>query len=203
MSTIALAPAYAPAGDLCGGWVHTFGVYYPKRNVVEHRNSPWSQAVLQAKRKHERIIQRFAEIVAAHLRDMLRRECDYIVTPVPAEPRDDRHLFHAPERSVTELLADGIQVVLGGRLQIRTEDLLIQVRPKAMPQHHCTSIEGRAANVRGIYSVREGIAFTGSAIILVDDVITSGATMNECARVLRGRGADEVMGVALARTVHL
>jgi hypoxanthine-guanine phosphoribosyltransferase len=41
----------------------------------------------------------------------------------------------------------------------------------------------------------------GRHVILVDDVLTSGATMRECARVLREAGARSVTGIALARTV--
>jgi predicted amidophosphoribosyltransferase len=203
MNTLALAPEFETSGDVSGGWVHAFGAYYPRRNAAEHRNSPWSQAVILAKRRHERIIERFGKLIAAHLATQLRDGCDYIVTPVPTGPQAGHRLFRDGERGVTELLADRIQSVLSGRLRIRTEDLLVQVRSKPMRQHDCASLAGRAANVQGVYSLRGGITFTGRSIILVDDVITSGATMNECARVLRAGGAQEVMGVALARTVRL
>jgi predicted amidophosphoribosyltransferase len=61
----------------------------------------------------------------------------------------------------------------------------------------------RVANVRDLYALRAGAVLTGDGVILVDDVITSGATMAACAQVLRQAGAREVMGVALARTVRL
>ena len=40
----------------------------------------------------------------------------------------------------------------------------------------------------------------GKIVILVDDVLTSGATMRECAEVLKSAGAKSVMGIALAKT---
>ncbi len=45
-------------------------------------------------------------------------------------------------------------------------------------------------------------AIAGKHIVLVDDVLTTGATIRECARVLLDAGARNVMGVVLARTVH-
>jgi predicted amidophosphoribosyltransferase len=54
-----------------------------------------------------------------------------------------------------------------------------------------------------LYALRNGVVLGNESVILVDDVITSGATMAECARVLKSAGAKDVIGVALARTVKL
>jgi ComF family protein len=59
-------------------------------------------------------------------------------------------------------------------------------------------LEDRRANVRGAFAY-EGSELTGLRVALVDDVITTGATANECARVLRDFGAREVWVVAFAR----
>jgi ComF family protein len=56
----------------------------------------------------------------------------------------------------------------------------------------------RRSNVAGAFAY-EGPSLTGLAIALVDDVITTGATGNECARVLRDHGAKSVVIVAFAR----
>ena len=71
MSNHALAMELRPSESVLDGWVHSFGVYYPRRNAVEHQNSPWSKAVILAKRKHEDIIGRFGEIIANHLSSLL------------------------------------------------------------------------------------------------------------------------------------
>ena len=56
----------------------------------------------------------------------------------------------------------------------------------------------RRANVLGAYRVREGVDLTGLRVILVDDVVTSGATLSECAACLRMAGAKEVTALTLA-----
>lgn len=66
------------------------------------------------------------------------------------------------------------------------------------PQSGITAPEERRANVLGVY---EAIApnVWGRRILLIDDVFTTGATMAECARVLRESGAAEVVCLTLGR----
>jgi ComF family protein len=56
----------------------------------------------------------------------------------------------------------------------------------------------RARNVRGVFAVRPGHPFTGKTICLIDDVKTSGATLNECAQTLKEAGAARVYALVLA-----
>ena len=56
----------------------------------------------------------------------------------------------------------------------------------------------RAKNVAGAFAVRRGHEFTGRNICLVDDIKTSGATLNECAKTLKEAGASKVFAVVLA-----
>ena len=59
----------------------------------------------------------------------------------------------------------------------------------------------RRRNVRGAFVVREPAAVTGRHVIVVDDVLTTGATVGECARCLTRAGAAVVGVVTVARTV--
>jgi ComF family protein len=60
-------------------------------------------------------------------------------------------------------------------------------------------IAERAANVRGAFAVRDPARFAGRSVLLVDDVLTTGATACEAARMVREAGASRVCIVALAR----
>ena len=57
------------------------------------------------------------------------------------------------------------------------------------------SRQGRLANVRGAFAMRRGISVSGRRILLVDDVLTTGATASEAASVLRAAGAEVYAGV--------
>ena len=59
----------------------------------------------------------------------------------------------------------------------------------------------REKEVRGAFVIAEKKKLEGKAILLVDDVYTTGATANECSRVLRAAGAESVDILTLARTV--
>jgi predicted amidophosphoribosyltransferase len=61
-----------------------------------------------------------------------------------------------------------------------------------------TSPAARARNVAGAFAVHDRHHFTGRKICLVDDIKTSGATLNECASVLKRAGADKVFALVLA-----
>ena len=56
----------------------------------------------------------------------------------------------------------------------------------------------RARNVAGAFAVRNGHPFVGRKSCLVDDIKTSGATLNECAYILKQAGASKVFALVLA-----
>lgn len=58
----------------------------------------------------------------------------------------------------------------------------------------------RRENVKGVYRAAEAEAVRGRRVLLIDDICTTGATLRECARVLREAGAAEVVCACAART---
>lgn len=76
------------------------------------------------------------------------------------------------------------------------EDLLLKPLD-TKPQRSCNA-EQRWNNISGVFHARRGPALSGKTILLVDDVTTTGATFNECARELLAAGAAAVYCVAIA-----
>ena len=60
------------------------------------------------------------------------------------------------------------------------------------PQSRMKGAEARRANVLGVYRIFDGADVKGKRVLLLDDILTTGATAGECARVLLSAGAKEV-----------
>ena len=75
-------------------------------------------------------------------------------------------------------------------------DLVRIRRTKSQPA--MASAAARARNVAGAFAVRRGHNFAGRRICLVDDIKTTGATLNECAKTLTQAGAVKVFALVLA-----
>ena len=83
-------------------------------------------------------------------------------------------------------------------LRIGTEPVrtLVKCRDSA-PQSRQTDAAGRRANLLGAYELAS-VDVTGKSIVLIDDVLTTGSTVSECARVLKTYGAEKVYVVTIA-----
>lgn len=77
---------------------------------------------------------------------------------------------------------------------------LLEKTGKNRPQSSLTHGRERFANVAGVYTVPQPAAAAGQRILLIDDILTTGATLNEAARTLRQAGAGQVVAAALCRT---
>ncbi len=109
--------------------------------------------------------------------------------PVPLHPSRMR------ERGFnqSELLARDLSVSLNAPIQPKA---LARKRP-TQQQAHLTASE-RKVNVRGAFTADPGFV-QGARVIVVDDVLTTGATLCECADALLHAGAQNVIALTLAR----
>lgn len=76
------------------------------------------------------------------------------------------------------------------------------LRRRRTPSQGHRNLAGRADNVRGAFALRRGRGVGGKRLVLIDDVFTSGATVAECAKVLRRAGAARIDVLTLARVVR-
>ncbi len=113
-----------------------------------------------------------------------------VIVPVPLYPRKKREReFNQSEYLSTSLGKHFDRPVLAGQLH-RVKDTITQTALDA---------EQRDRNLRKAFAVRRAGVFTGKRLVLVDDVFTTGATLNSCAKVLRRAGAYSVIALAVAR----
>ena len=134
--------------------------------------------------------------VAARLAELAARQPEEfaadVVVPVPL------HISRLRERGYNQ--AELIARPLAKRLHLPFRSyLLVRTRPR--PDKLKLSSKERWSTVRGAYALREGNRVDNLRVLLVDDVFTSGATLDACARALRDAGAASVLGLTVARVV--
>jgi ComF family protein len=106
-----------------------------------------------------------------------------LIAPVPLHPLKQREReFNQAERLALRLGA-AAQIPVNARLLRRVELTRTQTQ---------LSREQRAANVRHAFAMRRECRLAGERVVLVDDVLTTGATTSACAKVLRAAGAGAV-----------
>ena len=130
----------------------------------------------------------YGRAVAMAVEKELPEDID-LVTYVPVSPK--RKLERGYDQ--VELLAEAVS----RELEIPMVPLLKKIRDNP-PQSGIEKAEARRANVLGAYEVKNSDRIRGSRILLLDDIITSGSTVSECARVLQGAQAKEIYCAAVA-----
>jgi ComF family protein len=134
-----------------------------------------------------------AKHLAALMIDALPGECDAdLILPVPLHPARLR----AREFNQSLLLADRL-----GRHLSRPVSATHLIRVLATDPQTTLTRQERLRNLRQAFDVRNPGALAGRHILLVDDVFTTGATLNECAKTVLKAGALSVRALTLARTI--
>ena len=161
--------------------------------------SPYSPSSLMArliKSLKYRSTESLAEILGKLLADYFP-VCEFeefLMQPVPLHSRRERERGYNQAR----LLAQA----LGRRHGFGLEETIIRFR-NTSPQAKQPSREARLSNLKNAFSLRLQSSSTPSLLnkkfILVDDVCSTGTTLNEVAKILKAAGAQTVWGVVLAR----
>jgi ComF family protein len=138
--------------------------------------------------------------LAAPLGDLVREAVEGLLpaglpdllVPVPLHPRRER------ERGFNQASLLAHWLGRPWRRPVR-EDVL--VRSVATSSQTELDAPARRANVRNAFRVRRAEPIAGRHVVLVDDILTTGATLSECARCLRAGGAATVGVLTVARVV--
>ena len=115
-----------------------------------------------------------------------------VVVSVPLHRQRER------ERGYNQ--ADLIARPLARRLGLPYRPVLL-MRTKPRPDKHILSLSERWESVRGAFATRQGSQIDNLRVLLVDDVMTTGATLDACAKAVRRAGAKSVIGLTVARAV--
>jgi competence protein ComFC len=130
----------------------------------------------------------FAEQLAEVARNEKGRMRADVIVPL--------HRQRAQERGFNQVDIFGRPLARRLRLPYR---LVLLVRSRPRPEKHLLRYDERWEAVRGAFAIREGGRVDNLRILLLDDVMTTGATLDACARAQRGAGAKSVLGLTIAR----
>lgn len=128
--------------------------------------------------------------LTSHVASMADLSSPELIVPVPLHPR------RLKERGFNQALVLA-QILFSEDKKLIYPDLMTRNR-WTEPQVGLSG-QDRRQNLSGAFSVRDKGKIVGRRILLIDDVLTTGTTLNECAKVLKSCGAIQVEALTLAR----
>ncbi len=141
--------------------------------------------------RNEQVAQIFTNLICKRYGDELRSLAVDAVVPVPMTLVNRLKQKTNPQGAMAAGISRELNIPLFRRLLQRSRHLA--------PQRGLSAV-GRFRNVRGGYRLRKGYIIDAPHILLVDDVMTTGATCSEVARILKHNGVARVTVVVVART---
>lgn len=181
-------PAEAPAQSLCGRCRNS-PPHFDHCLAPLHYTPPTSRLISNLKFNGQLHIRRGLSHLMGDFIDYHQERRPTVIIPVPLHPK---RLANRGYNQALELAR-----LLGERFLIPLDSHSCSRNRETPPQTDLERRE-RQRNLRGAFSVIEG--FSAEHVALVDDVVTTGSTLSELARVLKQNGVKRVDAWAVART---
>ena len=143
-------------------------------------------------RNYEAVVDPLAEILIRAFPDTGLARSVHVLVPIPI------HYSRLLDRGFNQ--SEELARKLAARIGLPVESKVLRKSRKTAHQVDLP-LDERALNIRGSFSVRRAERIRGKRVLLIDDVFTTGATLDEAARVLLESGASEVRAYALARSL--
>jgi len=172
-------------------WCSARRIHFRQARSAARYDGPLAQMIRDFKyHGHLWLARDLAGLLEAVVRTHFEEALFDVVTAVPLHPLKERMRGYNQSAMLAEVLARKLDLPFYARLMFR--------RRPTPTQTHLTA-EQRIANVRDAFGTRWCRWLEGRRVLLVDDVMTTGATVNECARALIAGGAATVDVVTVAR----
>lgn len=134
------------------------------------------------------IVPVIGELIVERIRDNLPKG-ELVVVPVPLHPRKKAIRGFNQAELIARYVSKRLDLK-GGNALVRIKNTRSQVEFNRAK---------RLANMEGAFRCEDRGLVQGKIVLLVDDVVTTGATLNDCARALKEAGAKKIWGAVLAR----
>lgn len=114
-----------------------------------------------------------------------------IIIPIPLSRKRLRRRGYNQSELMGKFLSDKLSVNMRTDVLYKIKETISQVEIKDRNK--------RLENLRGAFEVKNPDAIKNKTVILIDDIVTTGATMKEASRVLKNAGAKNVIGLVVAK----
>jgi ComF family protein len=168
------------------------GAISAARAVGQH--TEWLQRGVQLFKYREELAraEHFGPLMARAIGDLLTPD---VIVAVPLHRTRERERGYNQALVLAERLSDAVEVPVVGRGAF--------VRHSNTPHQTGRSALERRQNMANAFVVERPSEIAGLSVLLVDDVMTSGATMGACASVLRKAGAARIQVVTVTRAINV
>ena len=202
----AIRPVHSPYCPRCGlpvpsgdGEGHLCGLCLKERWYFEvHRTSGLYEGALKEAIHRFKyggvfsLVRVFGDLLQPNFQTLSQDYSVDVMVPVPL------HIRRLRERGFNQALL--LVRELSKRTGIPYKERVLQ-KIKDTPVQIALKKRERRKNLTGAFQVKDQEAIQGKAVLLVDDVYTTGATVNECSRALLRAGADRVAVLTVARAL--
>ncbi|MFH1894357.1 MAG: ComF family protein [Patescibacteria group bacterium] len=198
-------PSRLPLAGKCRNCsaLHLDGLYF----AASYKNSLIRKLIHQFKYEPytKELATSLALLIITHF-NLIQKEFEkeeFIFVPVPLSRKKLKKRGFNQSEEIGKELAENLPArigcaegVAGGKIPLVADCL---IKEKETPPQMELPKEERIKNIKGAFSVKNSEILKNKKILLVDDVYTTGATMEECSKILKRAGAKEVWGVVVAR----
>ena len=158
-------------------------------SATDYKN-PLIRELIRAFKYH--YVQELAGPLSQLMIRVLEQNFQFLIIPIPLH----RHRLRYRGFNQAELIAEKI----AEHFQLPTEKNALKRKISRTPQAKISDIEKRKLNIENSFDAGPEIkSIENKIVLLVDDVITTGATLNEAAKILKQNNAKEVWAITIAK----
>jgi len=167
-------------------------IIYPSLCFACERKIPQGY-LCQEKYKNYDYLGRFLScLMIQHIERIgLDLSCYQAIIPVPLHPFKRKERGYNQTELLAEQIANHFQIPLRNDIIYQKKDKTSQTRLKK---------EQREKAMQGVFSAQKDLK--DKNVILIDDILTTGSTLKECALALKEKGAKDIMAITLSKTLN-
>lgn len=133
----------------------------------------------------------FGKLLALKVQNTIQLEKIDLIIPVPLHKNRKKHRGYNQAELIARYSAKQLKIPFAGNVLLKTSESKNQ---------SVLSRSERFRNLDGLFSVNKAEVILNKNILLIDDIITTGSTINQCSKALKQAGANSIIAGVIATT---